>query len=129
MPNITQPFANNQTCDIYRYGNGPPSAPDVANVQIMLVASYFKHTEQGEGDDMITRYTHTTLMPYGTDCRDGYSYGTQGNCDTLRIPANSGFAGSIYVVRFVETKARGTPFEHLKVYLDRETPNWPSANT
>ena len=41
--------------DIYRVGNAPPAAPDVAGVQCHLVADYARHTESGEGDK-ITLY-------------------------------------------------------------------------
>jgi hypothetical protein len=125
-----QPFIANQSCDIYRFGNDPPAQPpDVANVPIFLVANYERHMESGEGDAMTTRFSHHALMPYGTDVRDGYSYGVPGNGDSIRFPAGVGVAATKFNVIFVETKAKGTPQEHLKVYLDRQTPPWPSTYT
>jgi hypothetical protein len=58
-----QPYQANQTCDVYRFGNDPPAAPDVANVPIFLVANYERHMESGEGDAMPTRFSHHALMP------------------------------------------------------------------
>ena len=125
-----QPYQANQACDIFRFGNDPPTQPpDVANVPIFLVANYERHMESGEGDAMSTRFSHHCLMPYGTDIRDGYSYGVIGNADNIRVPAGVGVTATKFDVRFVETKAKGTPQEHLKVYLDRETPQWPSTYT
>ena len=116
------------TCDIWRNGNLANPSPDVANVPCVLQASYYDRMEHGEGDSAICRYTHTMLLPVGTDLRDGYSYGTYNNSpDSVVIPAGAGTTlGTIFNVTFVETKAKGTPQEHLKAYLDRITPQWPT---
>jgi hypothetical protein len=117
------------TCDIWRNGNlGNP--PDVANVTCFLKGDYQRHTESGERDPMDSRFTYTMLLPLGADCRDGYSYGAYGNSpDTIGIPAGAGALATLFNVVFVESKAKGTPQEHLKVYLDRITPTWPSKYT
>jgi hypothetical protein len=127
----TLPITANQTCDIWRNGNLANVSPDVSNVQCFLTASYHGRMEHGEGDAAQCRYSHTMLMPVGTDCRDGYSYGTYNNLpDSVTIPAGANTAvRTIFNVVFVETKARGTPQEHLKCYLDRITPQWPSKYT
>jgi hypothetical protein len=127
----TLPTPPNMTCDIWRSGNLGNPSPDVANVQCALVANYLGHTEHGEKDPVEQRFTHTMLMPVGTDCRDGYDEGTYGNNpDNVTIPAGATAANyTIFDVIFVETKAKGTPQEHLKVYLDRVTPEWPTKYT
>jgi hypothetical protein len=117
------------TCDIYRNGT-IGGAPAVTGVNCFLQADYEGHTEHGEKDAMDTRYTHTMLMPFGTDCRDGYSYGTYGNApDVVAIPSGAGTAATYFNVTFVENKANASAAAHLKVYLDRLTPSWPTKYT
>jgi len=120
------PIPPNTTCDIYRDGNSPPAAPDVAGVPCYLVADYGRHTESGEGDPMEFRFTHTMLVTLDTDIRDGYTIGAQtGTQNSVWIPDQN---GTQFYVRFVEVKARGTPGAHKKVYLDRLLPTWPTDN-
>jgi hypothetical protein len=115
----------NTTCDILHF-----SGVKVNNVPCYLVANYERHEESGEGDDNATRYTHTMLVAQTTDIRDEYDTGVQaGNEDTVYIPSSGG-AGTTtpFAVRFVETKGWGTGWVHLKVYLDRGIPPWPTKN-
>src|SRR5436305_1605857 len=124
---MSLPFASNTTCDIYRAGNEPPNAPDVAGVQCYLVGDFFRRTESGEGDAAGGRYTHTLLVPLATDIRDDYDAGTFGTGnDSVYVPDKNGTA---FYVRFVEVKSRGTPAAHKKVYLDRrQVTGWPTSN-
>jgi hypothetical protein len=97
-------------------------------VPCFLSADYQRHAESGEGDSMVYRYTHIALVPAGTDIRDFYDAGTQlGGQDTVYIPAHNA-GGTPFTVRFVETKGWNTPWAHLKVYLDRGTPPWPTRS-
>jgi hypothetical protein len=98
------------------------------SVQGQLTADYERHEESGEGDDNVTRWTHILAVGWPNDIRDGYDGGVQiGSQDTVYIPPNT-LTGTPFTVRFVETKARGTGFTYLKVYLDRGTPPWPTSN-
>jgi hypothetical protein len=125
------PTPPNMTCDIWRNAHLVNPAPDVSGVQCYLSASYYGHAEHGERDPIAQRYTHTMLMPVGTDCRDGYNEGQYGNSpDYVSIPSGAPAATyTLFVVVFVETKAKATAQEHLKVYLDRVTPPWPTKYT
>jgi hypothetical protein len=129
---VNLPSPPNMTADIWRNTNLGNPAPDVAAVQCFITANYLGHAEHGERDPTVQRYTHTLLMPLGTDCRDGYSEGSYGNTpDYVSIPAGATPATyTLFDVVFVETKAKGLPFEHIKVYLDRIAPaSWPTKYT
>jgi hypothetical protein len=114
-------FTPNVTVDIYHSGGG-----SVLGIQGMLQADYLRREEAGKGESGAFRWTHTLLLPQGTDIRDAYDAGTQpGGQDTVWLPHNSA-SGTPFRVQFVETKAWNTPWAYLKVYLDRGTPPWPT---
>jgi hypothetical protein len=118
------PLAPNTTCDIYRTGHAPPAAPDVAAVRCRLGADYGAGLEHGEGDSPDLKFTHTLLVDVATDVRDGYDAGTVGGtADTVYVPDKTGTA---WTVVFVERRQRGTPQDHLKVYLVRRQPSYPT---
>jgi hypothetical protein len=123
--NAPTAWTPNTTCDIL-HANGTK----VNNIPCFLSADYLRHEESGEGDDNITRFTHTMLVAQGTDVRDEYDTGVQpGGQDTVYIPSTAGAGTSTpFTVRFVETKGWGSGWTHLKVYLDRGTPPWPTKN-
>jgi hypothetical protein len=121
MPNV--PWTPNTTCSIYHN-----SGAHQDGIPCFLEANYARHTESGEGDPMDFRYTHTLLLPIGTDVEDTYDAGVQpGGQDIVWIP-NYAATSTPYRVQFVETKAWGSAWAHLKVYLDRGTPPWPTSN-
>jgi hypothetical protein len=122
-------FAANAQCDIYRNATYlAEGAPDVLNIGGYLFNSYFMHSQFGHGDTMSTRYSAWILLPYGTDIRDDFNAGTYGtNFDVISIPAGQPLAnGTQFKVVKVETRGLGTHSQHLKVYLDRYEPSWPS---
>jgi hypothetical protein len=125
------PVIPNMTCDIFRQANLGAASPDVGGVSCFLTASYIGHAEHGEKDPVAQRYSHSMLIPIGTDCRDGYDAGVYGNSpDWVGIPAGASAANRTnFSVIFVERKASGYAADHLKVYLDRVTPQWPSKYT
>jgi hypothetical protein len=114
------PLTANTTCDIYRAGNAPPAAPDVAGVRCHLRAAYGKGLEEGEGDPLNLRFTHLLFVDLAADVRDAYDAGRVGaTADTVYTPDSTGTA--LRVV-FVERRGRGSPGDHKKVYLSRTGP-------
>jgi hypothetical protein len=116
-------WSPNNLCDIVHAGAGGT----VHGVPCFLSGNYERHEESGEGDPNNTRFTHTMLVPAGTDIRDEYDTGAQlGSEDVVYVP--NAAVGTAFNVVFVETKAWGSAWQHLKVYLDRQAPNWPTKN-
>jgi hypothetical protein len=120
------PVQPNTTCDIYHQGNNPPAAPDVAGVAIALIAEYDRASERGDSTtDVNLHWSHVALMPATTDVRDGYAGGTfaAGGAGKIYVPDKNGTA---FQVAFVELRGRGTAYAHKRVYLQRQTPTWPT---
>jgi hypothetical protein len=118
----------NTTLDIYRSGNAPPAAPDVAGVKGLLVPAY----EDARGHVSVVtsgvadRWTHVLLVDVSTDIRDGYSFSNIGSSfDTIYIPDKN---GTPFRVRMVVRCFRGKRNDQKRVYLDRGTPVWPSSD-
>lgn len=105
----------NATCDIYRSGNAPPAAADVAGVTFALVSAFAEGGSLTSTDD---RYTHVGYFDVSVDIRDPHQGGTG---DTIYIPDKDG-AG--YQVVFVE-KVRNRAAGFKRVFLDRESISWP----
>src|SRR5262245_4527836 len=121
---MSMPVTPNTTCDIYRTGNAPPAAPDVAAQACHLTADFYTGTEHGEGDATARRYSHVLLVGPGVDIRDDYNLGVMGaNFDNVYVPDQN---GTRFSVIFVERKLAGTPHDHKKVYLARWAPAWPT---
>jgi hypothetical protein len=119
------PQQPNTTCDIYRSGNSPPAAPDVAGVACYLDGSYQRRLDVGEADSAALRFTHILRCALETDVRDAYDLGTIGaTFDTVYVPDQNGTA---FKVVFVERVGYGTPNDHKRVYLDRDAPSWPTS--
>src|SRR4051794_33795735 len=104
---MSLPLAANTTCDIYRHGNTPPAAPDVAAVRGCLQGDYERRMEVGESEAAALRYTHVLLVDVGTDVRDGFDlFGAAGTEDGVYVPDKT---GTRYRVVFVERQGRGLP--------------------
>lgn len=118
------PFAPNATCDIYRAGNAPPSAPDVAGVSCHVRPAYREGRERGDSEAAQLRYTHVLSVDLAVDVRDDFSAftGSATNRDVLYIPDQTGVG---FQVNFVERVNRGGSGDHKRVYLDRKLPAWP----
>lgn len=116
--------APNTTCDIYRNGNAPPAAPDIAAVPCYFVACYDLGRERGERENIQRRFVARMSVNPTVDIRDPFTqWTTQANtADTVYVPNMNGIA---YNVVFVERKAKGLPDDQLVVYLDRQGINWP----
>src|SRR5438105_647535 len=107
---MTLPVSNT-TCDIYRNANTPSAAPDVAGVKCYLAPDFVtSHTAAVTGTT-VARWTHTLLVPTGTDIRDAYSPGqlgvdgfAAGANDWVYVPDRN---GTKFAVLFVERLGRG----------------------
>jgi hypothetical protein len=120
------PLAANTTCDIYRTGNAPPAAPDVAGVACNLRADW--RTGQDSGDRAGLpgglAWTHVMLLAASVDIRDAYAGGlTFAEQDSVYIPDQN---GTPFKVIFIERVNRGAASDHKRVYLDRQLPTWPT---
>jgi hypothetical protein len=110
-------FPPNTTCDIYRTGNAPPAAPDVAGVQC-----YLEERGRNIKPTAAFKYSHIMHVAKNVDIRDGYN-ATQ--LDSVYIPDKT---GTQYVVILATRTGLGTSVDHKVVYLDRQKPTWPSDN-
>jgi hypothetical protein len=129
MASTTLPIPANTTCDIYRPGNSPPSAPDVAGVKCHLKPVHRGQltTNQSSGGGVYA--THVLHVPAATDVRDGWQGGMPGagpgtNYDVLYIP-NKNSAVKYYAAE-VRRVGLGTPFDQKVVYLIRVVGSWPT---
>ena len=120
------PIQPNTTCDVYRTGTTPPAAPAVAGVPCYLQPDW--RAGQNEGTRPLTPtalvWTHVMLVDTSVDLRDGYigtlAWGAQ---DTIYVPNQNGTA---FRVIFIERVHSGRSEDHKRVYLDRQTPAWPT---
>lgn len=120
---MSLPILPNATCDIYRTGNAPPAAPDVAAIACFLQANYRLGQETAERDSNQS-WTHVMLLEVSVDIRDCYlGGGALGAQDTVYVPDQN---GTPFKVVFIERVQRGTAHDHKRVYLDRQTPTWPT---
>lgn len=115
-------IATNTTCDIYRFSNAPPNAPNVAAVPCQL-------TPKGASELTARYYTHVLRVPPTTDLRDQFvastlSAGAQ--ADTVYVPDRNG--GLSYRVVLVRRVGRGTPLDHKEALVLRNSVTWPTDN-
>src|SRR5262249_35412716 len=99
-------------CDIYRAGNGPPSAPDVAGVPCHL-------GPKGQSTLTTLSYTHLLLVDATVDLRDDLPGGTLSygpNADRVFLPDPNGTEFRVLLVRPV---GRGTGADHKQALLMR----------
>ncbi len=112
------PIAPNTTCDIYRTGNSPPSAPDVASVPCRL--DPYIHARPMTD----VMQTHILQVDYSVDVRDNFPTtqdGTGG--DKVYVPDQNGV---LYRVALVKRQNRGTSTDSKYVLLRRQSVTWPS---
>jgi len=65
------------------------------------------------------------LVDVSVDIRDSYAGSSSTVAqDSVYVPDKT---GTRFEVIFCERALRGTPNEHLVVYLDRAAPGWPTA--
>ncbi len=126
MPAIGNALNSNTTCDIYRSNHAPPASPDVAGVSIYLAPDYVGGSEHNEANQT-NAWTHVASMPATADVRDGYQGGPflLVNPDNISVPDKNGTKFKVIVV---VRKGRNTANDFKKVYLQLQTPNWPSQD-
>lgn len=127
------PMPANVTVDIYRTAN--PSSPYTVGAAGPAGVKGFLKPLVGTGRHGTAnwlKWTHVLYLPPSTDVRDAYNSqldparnNTIADTVILKDSTNSARKTAFYVV-FVEVALRGTPFDHLRVYLDRFQPSaWP----
>jgi hypothetical protein len=116
------PVPPNATCDIFR--QSAPLVPAVTGVPCCLRPDYRGGQEAGNG--LVRPWTHIMLVDVAVDIRDAYTGAlTFSDQDTVAVPDQS---GTVFKVTFVERVNRGSAGEHKRVFLDRQTPSWPTNN-
>src|ERR1700737_675373 len=107
---MSTPIVPNTTCDIYRTGNAPPAAPDVAGVAIALKPDWRGANQKGFYQIAALTGTHIAYMGPTVDIRDRYKgLMTSGNQDFIWIPDQN---GTRFTVTFVQVIGLGTPGAH-----------------
>jgi hypothetical protein len=124
---MTLPAVTNNTCDIYRSGNAPPAAPDVAAVPIFLKPDWQGAHDKGFYNVNALMWTHIAYMGPTVDIRDKFQGAmTSADLDTVWIPDQN---GTRFKVIFVQRISQGTAGDHKQVFLDRHpAPTWPTNN-
>lgn len=91
------------------------------------IGNYARRQEHGEEENAALRFTHISLFHLGcVDADDNKSTAfTPGVGDTVYYP-NDPITGTPYKVSHVERHNRGTINDHLRLYLDRGAPPWPT---
>jgi hypothetical protein len=112
--------APNTTCDIYYSPNAPPAAPNVAGVACHLTARFVEGSEASVGSQTF-RWTHLLYVTAAVDIRDTWP----------NVPANQVYIpdrnNTAFEVVFVELVNRGTAAAYKRVFLNRQTPTWPTG--
>jgi len=74
-------------------------------------------------------WTHRMYVQDSTDIRDTWPANPANFC---YIPANGGANDAAqstkFMIVFVEVLNRNTPQQYKRVFLNRQTPNWPTDN-
>ena len=113
------PMPANTTCDIYRSGNAPPSAPDVPGVKCFLMP-------YGQSSLTTPNFTHILYVDATVDIRDNFiasTFSAGGSADNLYIPNQNGTKFTVVLVR---RYGKGTTSDHKRVLLARQAPTWPT---
>jgi hypothetical protein len=119
------PVPANTTCCVWRFGSYSPAAPALTGIPCYLQGDFMRRMETGESEVVSLRYSHVMLVDVAADVRDGsHNYGFS-NGDQVGVPDPH---GTLFLVRWVEVHNRGSPQAHRRVYLDRQTPTWPTTN-
>ena len=114
---MSVPVPTNTTCDIYRNGVAPPTAPSVAGVPCLLKNDWRGGQEAGDHQVNTLTWTHIMLVDAAVDIRDAYTgQETMATQDSVYIPDQN---GRRYLVVFIEEVLMGTANAHKRVYLDR----------
>lgn len=127
------PMPANVTVNIYRTAN--PSSPYTLGTAGPQGVRGFLRPALATGrygSASWLKWTHVLSLPPGTDVRDAYNSQldpARDNtiADTIVLAdSRTSTARTAFFVVFVEVALRGSPFQHLRVYLDRFQPStWP----
>jgi hypothetical protein len=109
MANLPLRLGRITTCDIYRSGNVPPAAPDVAGVTVHIQGRYRNIKPS-------LKYTHKAYFALGADIRD---------TDTIYVPNQNGT--SFAVVKLGRVRSLGGQ-EVKSALLVRGSAPWPTQN-
>ena len=123
---MARAIQHNTTCDVYRAGNAPPAAPDVAGVKCFLrpffPQGYVHGSGMGSGQ---TEVSHVLDAAIDTDIRDGTAgFGQDAGCDALYVPDKN---GTKFDVLGVVLTSYNTDQDRRRVYLRRKAPTWPTS--
>jgi hypothetical protein len=120
----------NATMDVYRNGNAPPAAPDVAGVGIVLSPQFATAHGVQTTSTTTLRWTHIALCPLSADVRDGYTGGgptgetiSGAGFDWVYVPDKN---GTKFAVVYVERVRQQGGADYLRVFLQRQAPTWPT---
>jgi hypothetical protein len=122
---------SNTTGDVYRSGNTPPAAPDVAGVNVLLLPDFSESHLAQTTSATTLRWTHRAAVPLATDIRDAYQGGLGGETigaapDAIYVPDKN---GTKFLVVFVErVRSAGATGDYKQAYLQRQAVTWPSQN-
>jgi hypothetical protein len=113
--------------DIYRAGNAPPAAPDVAAVPIALKPDWEGAHEAGFYNVNALMWTHKAYLNPAVDIRDKFTGSMTSTAqDTVYIPDQN---GTKFTVTYVQRRGKGTAGDHKTAFLDRSgAPAWPTTN-
>ena len=122
--------APNVSYDFYISPNDSPgNAPNILNSPGHLEAEFEMATQHSQLDPNF-RWTHRFYVQDGDDIRDTFPAAP---ANKVYIPSNgqAGDSGSStpFLVVMVEVINRNTPQQYKRVFLKRQTPNWPTDYT
>lgn len=127
------PMPPNVTVNIFRTAN--PSSPyTLGTAGPQGVRGYLRPVlaTGRQGSASWLKWTHVLSLPPGTDVRDAYNSQLDparynNAADTIVVAdSRSPAARTAFYVVFVEVALRGSPLQHLRIYLDRFQPSaWP----
>jgi hypothetical protein len=116
-------FTANTTCDIVN-----ASGSVIQGVPITLVPDWPHGQQYGKRDNDLLTWTHYMYVPLSVPVRDRYTGASTNdtNNDVVYVPGVQ--AGTPFNVTFIEILLYGAGNSYKKVYLDRQTPIWPTDN-
>jgi hypothetical protein len=129
----------NVTFDVYRGFNAAnPYSPPNRPAALKAVSGYLQHHVRNgrfgyvPSGDVAVHWTNVLLVPVGTDVRSAYNAElnafAEAGGDTIMV-ADYPVPGTCcaFVAVMVQRRGRGTPGDHLRVYLDRAAPQYGQA--
>jgi len=130
---MSLPLPPNVRVDLFRTAN--PASPYPGGDPAASVDGYLKPAASTgrHGTAEWLKWTHVLFLPPETDVRDAYNSQLDpardnSGADTVIVhDSTTASRKTAYYVVFVEVVGRGSPNQHLRVYLDRFAPNqWPN---